>query len=121
MNKKKVLIIVGTLLAMALVAAILVLWLVPGNKTDAPKQTGSSAVTDEQPGDEVPGTTQGESDEPSVGVEVDVEVPGETGGNSGNSGNSGNGGNSGNSGNSGNTGNTGNNNEIDFDDLLGNG
>ena len=37
MDKKKMtLVIVGTLLAMALVAAILVLWLVPGRNTDAP-------------------------------------------------------------------------------------
>ena len=69
MNKKKMtLIIVGTLLAMALVAAILVLWLVPGNNTDAPAQTNSGAVTDDQTGDVTPDTTAGNSDEPTVGA-----------------------------------------------------
>jgi len=110
---KKVLIIVGTLLAMALVAAALVLWLIPGgNNVEEPGQTtGNSAVN----GDQVPGDTQGEdsNDGPTVGVEV--EVPGNTE----NSGNTGNTGSTGNTGNTGSTGNQGGNNEIDFDDLLG--
>jgi len=110
MNKKS-LIIVGTLLAMVLVAAILVLWLIPGGNTGtppetttgAPAETNSSVVSGDQTDDTTTGVdeTQGDVDvvidnrEPTVGVEV--EVPD----NSGNNG--------------------GNNNEIDFDDLVGNG
>ena len=121
MDKKKVtLIIVGTLLAMALVAALLVLWLVPANQTDAPQQTNGSVITEdptgEQNSDETQDATEGAVNEPTVGV--DVEIPGTTSGESGNNSGSGSTGNGG-SGN-GNTGNNGGNNEIDFDDLLGN-
>ena len=122
MDKKKlVLIIVGTLLAMALVATALVLWLLPkGNGAgEDPTQTTSGAVIDDQNGEEGnenQDATQGGTQEPTVGVEV--EIPDETTGNSGNSGNSGSTGNSGNSGSSGDSDN-GNNQEIDFDDLLG--
>jgi hypothetical protein len=135
MDKKKLaFVIIGTLLAMALVVAALVLWLVPGgngNQNDATQPSGS-AVTDNQNGEEGGNNqdpTQNDAQEPTVGVEV--EIPGENTGN-GNSGNTGtgNGGNGGNSGNgsignggngsTGNGGNQGGNNEIDFDDLLGN-
>lgn len=118
MNKKKLtLIIVGTLLAMALVASALVLWLIPGgNETAEPNQTNGSMIDDKN-GPNAEENQESEeptvnSNEPTVGVEVEDPA---TSGNSGNSGNTGNGGNSGNSGNSGN----GGNNEIDFDDLLG--
>jgi len=95
MNKTKLaLIIIGTLLAMALVATALVLWLVPGdtngNGSDATAPSDSQMIGDET-GDNT-GDTTPDINEPTVGV--DVEIPGETGGNSGNS-------------------------EIDFDDLLG--
>lgn len=111
MNKKKLaLIIVATLLSMALVAVALIVWLIPGGSgdTQTPGQT-NGAVTDNNGSEENNtgnggGDTNQEGDvnEPTVGV--DVEVPGETGGNTGNSGDSGN---------------QGGNSEIDFDDLLG--
>ena len=118
MDKKKMtLVIVGTLLAMALVAAILVLWLVPGRNTDAPAGTITGSVSDvqsgEQTGSETPDATENDSNEPTVGVEVEAPNTGDNGGSTGNTGNGG-------SGNSGNGGNQGGNNEIDFDDLLGN-
>lgn len=124
MDKKKLIfVIIGTLLAMALVVAALLLWLLPadnGNKGEDGTQATNGAVIDDQNGEEggeTQSATQGNSQEPTVGVEV--EVPGETTGNTGNQGgNSGNTGSQG--GNSGNTGNQGGNNEIDFDDLLGN-
>lgn len=122
MEKKKLaFIIIGTLLAMALVAAALVLWLVPadnGDKGGDPTQTTGGAVIDGQNGEEG-NETQNDPQEPTVGVEV--EIPGETTGNGGNTGNTGNTGSTGNQGgNSDNTGNQGGNQEIDFDDLLGN-
>ena len=116
MDKKKLaLIIACTALAMALTAALLILWLVPGNQVDEPQQNNSGTVTEQQTGEPTNGeetvdTTAGITDEPTVGV--DVEIPGNTE-NGGSSGNTGNGG------SSGNTGNQGGNNEIDFDDLLG--
>ena len=126
MEKKKLaLIIIGTLLAMALVVLALVLWLVPAdnnNATDDPTQTTGSAMNDDKTGEEGD-ETKGDSQEPTVGVEV--EIPDETTGNGGNSGTGtgNNGGNSGNTGGNNNTENGGNsrNQEIDFDDLLGNG
>ena len=118
-NKRKILIIVGTLLAMALVAALLVLWLVPGNNAGAPAGNDTGVVSDSQSGetDGAEETQDTTIDGPAIGVEVENT---EDAGNTGNSGNSGNTGNSGNSGNAGNTGNGGNNGVIDFDDLLGN-
>ena len=118
MAKNKILIIIGTVLAMALVAALLVLWLVPGNNAPASNDT-TGVVTDSQ-GSETDGTNETQEttvdNGPAIGVEVENS---DNIGNGANSGSSGNTGNSGNSGNTGNTGDNGNQGVIEFDDLLG--
>ena len=134
MDKKKlILVIAGTAALVILVVACLLLWLLPGNKGNAPAKTttatgavsggqsnnqtnGENGTVSGETGDEIgqvgdetgtlPSIESGEGLEPTVGVEI-----GDPSGNGG-SGNTGNGG-SGNSGGSGNQ-------EIDFDDLLGN-